>query len=170
MLLIALVAWAARPVRARGDGGSVRLSERLGSYQITVFTSPTPFQAGPVDVSVLVQDSAGAPVQDARVKVRVAPVEEPSLSTSYPATHAAATNKLLYAAQFELPSPGQWRIDVHVEAGQETARTHFEVEAVAPPPRWREMLPWIALPALPIILFAIHQVMTRARKRVAQVG
>ena len=43
---------------ARADGGVVRLRQRAGGYQIAVFTSPTPIRAGPVDVSVLVQDAA----------------------------------------------------------------------------------------------------------------
>ncbi len=42
---------------ARADGGAVRLRQRSGGYQIAVFTEPTPLRAGPVDVSVLVQDA-----------------------------------------------------------------------------------------------------------------
>ena len=42
---------------ARGDGGTVRLSRCEGGLRITVFTAPTPFRAGPVDISVLVQDA-----------------------------------------------------------------------------------------------------------------
>jgi len=56
-LLIAVVCLAS-PAMVRADGGAVRLSERQGGYQITAFTSPTPFRAGPVDISVLVQDAA----------------------------------------------------------------------------------------------------------------
>ena len=48
---------------AIADGGSMRLSGKKGGYQITVFTAPTPFRAGPVDISVLVQDaSTGDPM------------------------------------------------------------------------------------------------------------
>ena len=43
---------------AWGDGGTVRLSRCEGDYRISVFTAPTPFRAGPVDISVLVQDAA----------------------------------------------------------------------------------------------------------------
>src|SRR5262249_46030011 len=34
---------------ARGDGGVVRLAERVGGYRVTVFTEPTPLRAGPID-------------------------------------------------------------------------------------------------------------------------
>ena len=66
------------PTIARGDGGTVRLSEQRGGYQITAFTSPTPFRAGPVDISVFVQDTtSGEPVNDVRIVVRVAPIDRP---------------------------------------------------------------------------------------------
>jgi hypothetical protein len=166
LLLLGLVVLAAGTQLARGDGGSVRLSERVGPYQITVFTSPTPFQAGPVDISVLVQDGAsGMPVPDARVIVRLSPVDEPSAGTEYPATSEVATNKLLYAAKFDLPEPGKWRVDVEVQAGAGTARTGFEVEVAGPPPRWREMVFWIALPAVPILVFVVYQVLTRGSRK-----
>jgi len=37
------------------DGGTVRLSQQQGNYQIAVLTTPTPLRAGPIDISVLVQ-------------------------------------------------------------------------------------------------------------------
>ena len=43
---------------AHADGGQVRLTQRHGDMQITVFTSPSPLRAGPVDVSVCIQDAA----------------------------------------------------------------------------------------------------------------
>src|SRR5262249_156491 len=59
------------PGHARADGGTVRLSQRAGGYQVTVFTEPTPLRAGPVDVSVLVQDAAtGQALPGAQVTVR----------------------------------------------------------------------------------------------------
>ena len=99
---------------ASADGGSLRLSGKKGGYQITVFTAPTPFRAGPVDISVLVQDaSTGDLVTQARVIVRMTKSGRPALE--YPATTEAATNKLFRAAQFELPEPGRWEMQVEVE-------------------------------------------------------
>src|SRR5438094_524539 len=94
-----LVTWS--PGHARADGGMVRLSQRQGGYQITVFTAPTPFRAGPVDVSVLVQDAAtGEALPQAQVTVWVAPRGRRGAAVSYAATSEAATNKLLHAALF----------------------------------------------------------------------
>src|SRR5215831_20221905 len=90
---------------ARADGGAVRLREKTGGYQLTVFTSPTPLRAGPVDVSVLVQDAATEEyVPNARVTVRLT-ARGTGQVLEYPATGEAATNKLLRAAEFQLPEP-----------------------------------------------------------------
>src|SRR5216117_196444 len=96
---------------ARADGGAMRLRQRAGGYQIAVFTSPSPFRAGPVDVSVLVQDAAtGECVPEAQVTVCLkAPGAGRTLEC--PATTEAATNRLFHAAVFELPEPGWWDVE-----------------------------------------------------------
>src|SRR5262245_52718855 len=87
----------------RADGGAVRLREQAGAYQVTVFTSPTPLRAGPVDLSVLVQDAATKEcVPEARVAVRLT-ARGTGEALECPATSEAATNKLLQAAIFQLP-------------------------------------------------------------------
>src|SRR5207245_564998 len=79
----------------RADGGTIRLSERTGGYQVTVFTSPSPLRAGPVDVSVFIQSSStGELITEARVTVQVAPHGRPEEAVSHPATTVTATNKL----------------------------------------------------------------------------
>jgi hypothetical protein len=152
-----LATWCAS---ASADGGSMRLSGKKGAYQITVFTAPTPFRTGPVDISVLVQDSlTGEPMPHARATVRMTKFGR--LALEYPATPEAATNKLFRAAQFELPEPGRWEMQVQVEGLHGPAVIGGEVEAAEPLPRWREMWPWIGWPALVIALYGIHQVLER---------
>ena len=148
---------------AWADGGTIRISERKDGFLITVFTAPAPFRAGPVDISVLVQDAlTGEPVPETRVTVRM--TKPGQLALEYPATREAATNKLLGAAQFELPEPGRWQLEVQVESAHGLAVVGGELEAAAPLPRWRELWPWIGWPALAIALFGIHQVFARRRR------
>src|SRR5262245_6259931 len=110
---------------ARADGGAVRLRERAGNYQIAVFTYPTPFRAGPGDVSVLVQDAAtGECVPQARVTVCLTPRGTGQV-LQYPATSEAATNKLFHAAVFQLPEPGWWDVEVAVEGRHGPACVRF---------------------------------------------
>jgi hypothetical protein len=144
----------------RADGGTVRLSERRGAYQITVFTAPLPLRAGPVDVSVLVQDAiTGETIPQAKVVVRATPRDRPQDAVSYPATTEPATNKLLHAAVFELSRPGWWELDVTVQAGHGPAVAHLAVEAAEPLPPWRSLWPWVAWPAVAVLLFGVHQVL-----------
>ncbi len=151
-------------VPAKADGGALRLAGKEGRYQITVFTEPTPFRAGPVDVSVLVQDaSTGDLVKQVRVIVRMSKAGRPPLEN--PATTEVATNKLFRAAQFELPEPGRWELRVEVEGLLGRAVIASEIEAAEPLPRWREMWPWIGWPALAIVLFSIHQMLARCAGR-----
>jgi hypothetical protein len=149
--------------RLRADGGAVRLREQAGAYQVTVFTAPTPFRAGPVDVSVLVLDAAiGEYVPEARVTLRLT-ARGTGEVLEYSATAEAATNKLFHAAVFQLPEPGWWDVEVAVEGPHGPALLRFGVEADEPPPRWLELWPWFAWPALAVALFGLHQVLVRRR-------
>ena len=148
---------------ARADGGAVRLREHAGAYQVTVFTAPTPFRAGPVDVSVLVLDAAtGEHVPQARVTVRLT-ARATGAVLEHPATAAAATNKLFHAAAFELPEPGWWDVEVAVEGPSGPALVRFGLEAYERPPRWLELWPWFAWPALAVALFGVHRALVRRR-------
>jgi hypothetical protein len=148
---------------ARADGGAVRVRQRAGGYQIAVFTSPTPFRAGPVDVSVLVQDDAtGECVPGAQVTVRLKAIEDGRI-LEFPATTAAATNRLFHAAVFELPEVGRWDVEVAVEGPHGRALLRFGIEADGPAPRWLELWPWFTWPALVAALFGLHQLVIRRR-------
>jgi hypothetical protein len=148
---------------ARADGDALRLRERVGGYQIAVFTSPTPFRAGPVDVSVLVQDAATEEcVPDARVTLRLM-ARGTGRVLEYPATTEAATNKLLRAAEFQLPEPGWWDVAVAVEGPHGPALVRFGVQADEPPPRWLDLWPWFGWPALVVALFGVHRALVRRK-------
>ena len=152
------------PSMLRADGGAIRLSERKGGYQITVFTSPTPFRAGPVDVSVFVLDAGtGEPRPDVCVTVRAAPRDRPAETVSYPATVEAATNKLFRAAVFELSEPGWWDMEVLIEGEGEPVQVRFAVEAAAPTPPWLVLWPWVGWPIGVIALYCVHQFLVARR-------
>jgi hypothetical protein len=142
--------------QALADGGVMRLSEEKCGYRITVFSAPTSFRAGPVDISVLVQHaSTGDPVTQVTLTVRMTKPGRRALE--YPATTDAATNKLFRSAQFELPDAGRWLMQVLVESSDRRAVVTCEVDAAEHLPRWLEMWPWFAWPGLAILVFGIHQ-------------
>jgi hypothetical protein len=143
---------------ARGDGGTLRHWERQGRYEIAVFTAPNPFVVGPVDISVLVLDSSsGEPIQDAKVSVKVESLSRPGEAVLHPATTEAATNKLLYAAVFELPESGFWMVEVAIEGVNHDAKVRFKLEAAGALPKWMALWPWVFWPAPVILLYGIHQ-------------
>jgi hypothetical protein len=149
-----------------GDGGTIRLSERQGSYRITVFTAPTPLRAGPVDVSVLVQDATTEElVSGVQVTVKVELHRSPLATLHQVATTETATNKMYYAAAFDLPEPGRYSLEVSVEGSLGKATAHCEVDAAEPLPPWLAVVPWVGWPFLVIALFGAHQLLVRRRSR-----
>src|SRR5947207_14784509 len=89
---------------ALADGGRVVLMERQGAYRISVFMSPDPLRAGPIDISVLLQGAeTGIPISNAQVNVSLTPSGRHGITIHAVATNEAATNKLLSAALVELP-------------------------------------------------------------------
>ncbi len=138
--------------------GPCRLSKCEGSYQITVFTTPTPFRAGPVDISVLVQDAATGELDSkARVTVGLTPRDRYGQPMRLAAATEAATNKLFRAAIFDLPEAGQWEVEVAIEGGQGSAQVRFDVAAARRLPQWPAMWPWIGWPLVVVVFFSIHQ-------------
>ena len=165
VLLIALLtAWNA-PTIACADGGTVRFSEVRDGRRITVFTSPTFACAGTLDVSVLMQDVAsGRPLLDLPIVVSAYPISDPQRIVSASATMNAATNKLLHAAQINLPEAGAWRIKVVVGDGlQRGAPICFDVVVASPPLPWLDLAAWIGWPLLAIGLFVFHQWLAHRR-------
>jgi hypothetical protein len=152
------------PSLALADGGTIRLSERRGDYRLTVFTTPTPVRAGPVDVSVLVQDSdTGEPVSDVQVMIKATLRGSPALAIQHPATTEAATNKLYHAANFDLPEPGWYALVVSVAGTRGEVWVRLELEAASPLPAFLALWPWVAWPVVVILLFGIHQLLVRRR-------
>jgi hypothetical protein len=147
-------------VEAWADGGTLRLVERAGNYRISIFTSPTPLRAGPVDLSVLVQDAEnGAPIEGVRVTVSLTSRTAPGSILRTKATAAAATNKLLRAALVDLPEPGLWNVEVACQGEGEPALVEFQMEAGPPLPRWLAVWPWFIWPAAAVLLFGVHRLL-----------
>lgn len=168
--VLLFVVFLFQPLAAlHADGGAVRFSQRRGDYRITVFTAPTPLRAGPLDVSVFVQDAAtGEAVADAQITVRASPRERPEAAIQQRATTEEATNKLFQAALFDLPEAGWWDVTIIVEGLREPVAVHFEMEADEPLPRVWEMTPWIAWPAVVVVLFLAHKWLVQRKQRESQ--
>ena len=150
---------------ARGDGGLMRLSQTAGPFEITLFTAPTPLRVGSVDVSVLVLTAADhSPVLDAEVELTLRAVDTTGSERTALATHAAATNKLLYAAPLGVPAAGRWTLTARVNANSRAAAVECEVDVQPPQAPVVTFWPFLVLPGAVVALFALHQWLTLQRR------
>ncbi len=177
LLAAARASWA--------DGGAVLSQQVVGPYRITLFGSPSPLRAGPADLSVMLQDAqTGAPVLDQAVAIQVMKAaSSDSSSTAWvppccsmktstaavPATHAAAQNKLLYAANFLLPASGRHDISVTIGAPGSASplstlpTLHTQLTIAPPAPPLTGYWAYLAAPPLVVVGFALNQ---RLRRRI----
>ena len=162
LLLIIAIASSYRIIQAQADGGAVQFEKSAGPFVVTVFATPTPLRAGPVDIGVMIQSRENQqPVFDCQAFVRL--WKEGAMSILVEAGHEAAQNKLLYGAQVRVPEPGPWAVEVEIKHGEESITCAGEIR-VAPASSilfvyWRSL----ALPPLFISLFALNQWLKRRR-------
>ncbi|REK10233.1 MAG: hypothetical protein DWQ37_16640 [Planctomycetota bacterium] len=160
-----ILAVALSPAGALADGGVVRAMRSSGDYQISVFTSPNPLVAGPVDLSVLVQDAATlATVAEVDVEVAVTPRERPYAAARLPATREAATNKLFLAVWIDL-EPGWHDVEVRCHRSERSGSVRFAMQVGAPRSDTSSLWPWYTWPVVPVALFAMHRVLARSPRR-----
>jgi 5-hydroxyisourate hydrolase-like protein (transthyretin family) len=161
--IISVIA-AISPTTVKADGGTVRCSERRGDRLVTIFTSPTPLRAGPVDVSVLLLDAnKGTPLVDVPVVVEAASADSQRQITRT-ATNEAATNKMMRAAEIDLTA-GKWHVNVFVDDSAKRAPISFDVAVAEPIVPWLDTGLWIGWPFAAIGLFAVHRILARRRLR-----
>jgi hypothetical protein len=156
-LLVILIAAVARPNTALADGGTLQLSQRVGQYQLSVFTSPAAPRVGPVDVSMLVQDAARGNIEsDIPVVIAVESIEAPAIPLIQRASSTEATNKLFQSAIFDVPQAGMWRVKVGI-GEHSTNAVEFNLAVGPPLPPWLSLAPWVAWPFAIVVAFLIHQ-------------
>jgi hypothetical protein len=159
-----------------GDGGAVITRQTIDGLQLTVFASPAPLRAGPVDVSVLVQKGE-KPVLDAAVDISwkansAFPVDwlppcctMESGTERIPALRGHSNNRFLYSAIVPMKTAGPSELRVRVlEAGREVVLScDFDVRRPLPP--LLAFWPWLAFPPVAIAGFLLHQKLSRTSPR-----
>jgi hypothetical protein len=137
------------------DGGAVVFRGAAGPFDVAILSKSDAIRVGPNDLSVMVQKGQ-TNVTDASVQVhftRNAGGEIERLTAL--ATHAKATNKTLYAATLNMPSPGLWRLSVDVSAAGEkgTAADNIHVlSALSPAATYWPYIAMVPFAALAFVL------------------
>jgi hypothetical protein len=159
-----------------GDGGVVIARQTIDGLLLTVFASPAPLRAGPVDVSVLVQKGQ-KPVLDATVDISwkanatssadwlppCCTMESPT--ERIPALRGHSNNKFLYSAIVPMKTAGPSVLRIRVlEAGKEVLLS-CDLDVRRPLPPLLAFWPWLAFPPVAIAGFVLHQRLSRPRQR-----
>ena len=163
LLLIAITVFDCR-ITAQADGGTVQFERSAGAFVVTVFTTPSPLRAGPVDISLLIQSRENRePALDCQAVVQLN--KEGAMSISSEATHDTARNKLFYAAQVKVPESGLWDLEAAVTRGADSINVAGPINVATANSAmlvyWRSL----ALPPLLISLFVLNQWLKRRRSK-----
>ena len=167
------------PALLRADGGiTVGQIERDG-LRVTVFAAPVPVRAGPLDVTLLVQEiPSNQPVTDAVISCSVQKVGPPSPNpvrlpawcstiapgARIPATSAHSRNKLLLGAYLPLTEPGRWELDIQVTRGPTSFSAALLLDVAAPRQPLSTWWPLIALVPAFILLYIWRGCLIRAKR------
>jgi hypothetical protein len=158
--LLAAITLFALATPTPADGGTLQLVQTAGPFVVTVFTTPTPLRAGPVDISVMVQNQLDQkPVLDGQVLVELQ--GEGGLVLKAQAVRGQAQNNLLYASLIKIPEPGRWALSVTISRGQDSAKVFGSITVGSAKgfmlSYWRSL----ALPSIIIVLFVLNQWLKR---------
>ena len=150
----------------RADGGKVLLQRQAGPFLITLFSDPSVVHVGRVDLSVLCQKGDDkSTVLDAEVFLHLTkPGGAEIVEFTLPATHRTATNKTLYAAQLDLPTPGKWKVKVDARRGGDEASITGDLNVLPKEPLLVTYWPFFILVPLIALLFAINRRLRKGRE------
>ena len=143
-------------IPAFGDGGRLRFSRAAGPFLVTLFTTPEPLTPGPADFSVMVQDAkTGDILSDAHVSLQLTSAQGKVMNAD--TSHGIATNRLLQAAQFDIPSSGNWSMRLTLQQGTRSASLDADMPVQAGSRKALLVWTFAALPVLALLLFVLHQ-------------
>lgn len=149
-----------------GDGGALLLQQHVGSLSVSVFASPSPLRVGVADFSVLLQNADNDEVLlDGTIELDLSKTGENDLKVN--ATPGQVTNRLLYAANVQIPQPGDWSLVARCREHGQEAIIRGTLNVL---PREQALLTyWLYFAAVPIaiLLFVLNQQL-KARRRVAR--
>ena len=134
-----------------------------GPFVITAFVDHVPVRVGSADLSALVQSaSGGSTVLDATVMIRLRQSGGEKITEIVaPATHARATNKLLYAAHVTLPAPGPWMFTIDVTRKDASGSASGELDVLPKEAPAENYWPYFAMVPLLVLAFAFNRWLRR---------
>ena len=168
-LVLAVLTCLVGPVAA-GHGGVVQLNRAAaGPYALSVWTQPTPPQAGPwrVDVAVMRAGEGGPAIGDATVQVRAEPLGRAAPPVEAEARRDADPLGIRYRANLTLDAAGPWVVRLSVTGPEGAGSLSFPVDVQPASRKWWGLA---ALGAAGLISLAAIARLRRRRLSVAALG
>ena len=110
---LALLVLSLAACRARADGPHIAYHAETGPYSVTVFSAPDPLVAGPVELVLLVQNSAdGAVVRDIAASATLRMAGQAPIPVAL--RPGAGGNPKLPGASVRVPAAGKWNMRLHL--------------------------------------------------------
>jgi hypothetical protein len=143
LTLLLMIGWGDTIFAHGGTGMPQLTNEDIGPYRIFVWSDPEPPQVGEYHVAVALTESlpgdasgfAGQPILGADVTVELTHVTSGETLIGQ-ATHKDAINKIYYEADFEVTTPGEWRIELTVDGPDGIASASYVDEIIPASFNW----------------------------------
>jgi hypothetical protein len=138
--------------------------QHADAFDVTVFAERSPLTVGQSNLSVMVQRASDHNnVPDAHVTLRFRENQGGKIvEVVAPATHAKASNKLLYGATVTLPNEGAWNFSADIAAEGATVAVSGQLTVTAAEPPMKQKWPLFAFIPVAIVLFILNR---RLRRR-----
>jgi hypothetical protein len=140
--------WA-RQAAAHGSGETLQLSQvAVGSYALSVWTSPDYLRPGEIHFSAIVVDETQNPAVDCVVEIQITPLDFSAESVHLITGAATAVTQFKHEIAYPIQKKGQYRVTVSVvDKANSIESTHFDIEIV-------EISFWMKLPIYLAMLVA----------------
>ena len=162
VILFAAVALGFAALLAAGssddDDQVLSFQEASGPFAVAVFAPPDSFAARSSAFSVLVQDrNTHEVLLDATVDLTaLPPAGTQAAPISARASNADSPNKLLQTADLDLPTEGDWMLNMTVQHNADSAHFAMPLHVAKPEPGTEYPVHYIVIAMLSVILFGMY--------------
>jgi cytochrome c oxidase assembly factor CtaG len=139
------------------DDQALRQWKESGAFGVAVFAPTGHLQAGPTSFSILVQDrNAQEVLLDSAVDLSARPATGRDPLPPIRAAREGSYNKLLQSAELNLPSDGDWTLNIAVRRNSDSADFTLPIHVVKAESGLADLWPYFLFPGLGMILFAVY--------------
>ena len=159
----ALALAALSTLSAYADSSAVILHQRADPFDVTLLGESTQLTTAQTNLSLRLQKASDhSDVPDAKVSLRFTRDDNGKITeVMAPATHARASNKMLYGALVTLPAEGYWTFIADIDAQGAHVQAAAKLSVGPPEAPMNQKWPLIALVPVLILAFVLNRWLKR---------